>query len=231
MTSIGCPDAGGGFIFFSPCTHESALGTLVDTAGFHGAGCDLQHSPARFECNMQRSAFTASSGTASGTITYQLQAVEQNTGALSNVATVTINVEPISADPLAVLEDLQRLIEREAVQGGSIHPTLSKPMLAHVEGVDWSLRIKINLEMALRRLEAFAHEVSAHIGKKIAAVTGTTLIQMIDRVRESVGSVQVAASGESASSITGSIRPGDAGGDGAEKGSSDAGGTEVEVQP
>jgi hypothetical protein len=93
MTSVGCPDAGGGFIFYSPCTHESALGTLVDTEGYHGPGCPLDHSPADFRFNMQASTFSAADETGGATISFSLQAVDQNTGKYSNTSTVRISIK------------------------------------------------------------------------------------------------------------------------------------------
>lgn len=95
MTATSCiPDPFFRTLNSSPCVYESPLGTLTDTEGIHSGTCSLQHSPTEESAkyNMTSSSFSAASGAPSGTITFEIQAVEQNTVVYSNVGSVTITI-------------------------------------------------------------------------------------------------------------------------------------------
>jgi hypothetical protein len=66
---------------------------------------------------MQKSSFSAASGAPPGTITFEVQAVEQNTEVYSNVATVTIAVQD---EPDFTIENLNVSIDSPVQQGRRI---------------------------------------------------------------------------------------------------------------
>jgi hypothetical protein len=133
---------------------------------------------------MQGSVFTASPEASGGMITYTVQAVDQSTGAYSNVSTVTIFIQPCARSSLQILDCMATNVEA-GIQDRTILHGISTSLISMIDAIRQSLR-RSAFRSAVEQARSLCRLIDPQAGKYITGQTANSLREDCELVRHSI---------------------------------------------